>query len=198
MSEETKQDEGVKPDDSKETASDDPLSALSPEAQKIFKETNAGLLTALQKERDANKEATARMATIEKENQERLEKQLQEQGKYKELAEERAKALAEALPKAEQLEAYEATLKEFLQAQIEEIPEEKRSLIPTMLPVKEQLAWLAVNRTLLMKTTAPKIGAGTQGGSESKGVDLTDEERAYARKFKMTDEDYAKYKNPND
>ena len=70
--------QGVKPT----IENDDPLSGLTPEARKIFEETNAGLLSALKKEREANKNAADRLAAIEKENQERLEKQLQEPGKY--------------------------------------------------------------------------------------------------------------------
>ena len=174
--------------------SDDPLSVLSPEARKIFEETNAGLLSALKKERDANKAAADRLAAIEKENQERLEKQLQEQGKYKELAEERAKALAEMQPKADQLEAAQATLKAVLDAQIENIPEAKRSLVPSKLSTEDQLEWIAKNAGQLSKSPSIDQGSGRQGGTQDALVELTPEEREYALKMGVKPEDYAKSK----
>ena len=180
---------GVKP-----TNGDDPLAGLSPEAQAIFKETQAGLLSALQKERDANKSALERLSAIEKEGQERLEKQLQEQGKYKELAEERAKALAEMQPKADQLEAAQATLKLVLNAQIEQIPEDKRSLIPSKLSTEDQLEWISQNRALLSKSKPFDIGAGKQGGTGNEGDTLTAEELEYCKKMNVKPEDYAKAK----
>jgi len=179
---------GVKPT----TENDDPLSGLTPEARKIFEETNAGLLSALQKERDANKNAVARLATIEKENQERLEKQLTEQGKYKELAEERAKALAEMQPKADQLEAAQATLKLVLAAQIENIPESKRSLVPSKLSTEDQLEWISQNAGLLSKSPSIDQGSGKLGGTQDATVDLTPEQREIAKKMNVKPEDYAK------
>ena len=181
---------GVKPP----TNGDDPLAGLSPEAQAIFKETQAGLLSALQKERDANKQAADRLATIEKENQDRLETQLKEQGKYKELAEERAKALAEMQPKADQLEAAQATLKQVLAAQIEQIPEDKRSLVPDKLSTEDQLEWISQNRALLSKKTPFNIGAGQQGGTDNGGDSLTAEELAMCKKMNVSPADYAKQK----
>ena len=179
---------GVKPT----TENDDPLSGLTPEARKIFEETNAGLLSALQKERDANKNAVARLATIEKENQERLEKQLTEQGKYKELAEERAKALAEMQPKADQLEAAQATLKLVLAAHIENIPESKRSLVPSKLSTEDQLEWISQNAGLLSKSPSIDQGSGKLGGTQDATVDLTPEQREIAKKMNVKPEDYAK------
>jgi len=183
--------QGVKPT----IENDDPLSGLTPEARKIFEETNAGLLSALKKEREANKNAADRLAAIEKENQERLEKQLQEQGKYKELAEERAKLLAEMQPKADQLEAAQATLKQVLAAQIEQIPEDKRTLVPGKLSTEDQLDWIAQNRALLSKTKPIDVGAGKLGGSADNGsADLTAEELEMAKKMNVKPEDYAKSK----
>ena len=180
--------------DVKSTKSDDPLAGLSPEAQAIFRETQAGLLSALQKERDANKAAAERLAAIEKEGQERLEKQLAEQGKYKELAEERAKAIAEMQPKADQLEAAQATLKLVLTAQIEQIPEDKRSLVPNKLSTEDQLEWISQNRGLLSKKTPFNIGAGQQGGTDNGGESLTAEELAICKKMSIKPEDYARNK----
>jgi len=181
---------GVKPN----TNGDDPLAGLSPEAQAIFKETQAGLLSALQKERDANKAAAERLSAIEKENQSRLETQLKEQGKYKELAEERANKIAELQPTADKLEAAQATLKLVLAAQIEQIPEDKRSLVPNKLSTEDQLEWISQNRALLSKSKPFDIGAGRQGGTDNGGDSLTAEELAMCKKMNVKPEDYAKSK----
>ena len=178
----------------KEKAGDpqDPLDALSPEAKKIFEETNAGLLSALKKEREANKAAADRLATIEKENQTQLEKQLVEQGKYKELAEERARALAELQPKADKLDSAEATLQLVLDGQILQIPEDKRKLIPDYGTVEDRLNYIAANGDLLRKAEAFDIGASSRGGkSDKKSVVLTDDQKAMAKKLDISNEDYA-------
>jgi hypothetical protein len=178
----------------KEKAGDpqDPLDALSPEAKKIFEETNAGLLSALKKEREANKAAADRLATIEKENQTQLEKQLVEQGKYKELAEERARALAELQPKADKLDSAEATLQLVLDGQILQIPEDKRKLIPDYGTVEDRLNYIAANGDLLRKAEAFDIGASSRGGkSDKKSVVLTDEQKQMAKKLDISNEDYA-------
>ena len=178
----------------KEKAGDpqDPLDALSPEAKKIFEETNAGLLSALKKEREANKAAADRLATIEKENQTQLEKQLVEQGKYKELAEERARALAELQPKADKLDSAEATLQLVLDGQILQIPEDKRKLIPDYGTVEDRLNYIAANGDLLRKAEAFDIGASSRGGkSDKKSVVLTDEQKQMAKKLNISNEDYA-------
>jgi len=170
----------------------DPLDALTPEAKKLFEETNAGLLSALKKEREANKAAAERLATIEKENQKQLEKQLAEQGKYKELAEERARALAELQPKADKLDSAEATLQLVLDGQILQIPEDKRKLIPEYGTVEDRLNYIAANGDLLRKADAFDIGASSRGGkSDKKSVVLTDEQKQMAKKLNISNEDYA-------
>lgn len=143
---------------------------------------------------EENKKLQARLDALETESQKRLETQLAEQGKYKELAEERAQKLAEAQAKADQLEATQAVLSNYLKSQIEEIPEDNRSLIPDTLPVEQQLDWIARNRSKLIKPAAPNIGAGQRGGSGEQTVNLTAEEMEISKRFKMSPEEYAKFK----
>lgn len=178
-----------------EPKADDPLSALSPEARKIFEETQSGLLSALQKEREANDKASKDLETLTKENQKRIEKNLQEQGKYKELAEERAQALAKIQPKADRLEAAEATLEKVLEAQIELIPEDKRALVPAKLSTQDQLEWISANSAALSKAKPVDVGAGKRGGAETKGVVLTSEQKEMAKKMDVSEVDYAKQLN---
>ena len=143
---------------------------------------------------DKAKALEARLAALETEQKAQLEAQLAEQGKYKELAEQRAKQLAEAQSKADKLEAYEATLQKLLDAEVEAIPEDKRGMIPAPLSTEQKLDWIAQNKAHLVKQAPPSIGAGIRGGSQEKSVEISQEEAATAKKFGMTAEEYAKYK----
>jgi flagellar biosynthesis/type III secretory pathway protein FliH len=182
---------GVKP----EEKPSDPLAGLDESSRKLFEDTQAGLLSALKKEREANAEAAKRIAAIEAEQQSRIEKQLEESGQYKQLADERAKALAEAQAKAEKYEETQEVLKKHLDAQIEEIPENKRSLVPTALSVTEQLDWISQNRSLLSKAVPFDTGAGKKGGSGGQSVTLSEDEMKVAQHYGMTPEEYAKHKD---
>ena len=139
-----------------------------------------------------NEDLNVRLDTLEKEGKQRLEAQLQEQGKYKELAEERAKELAEMQPKADQLEAAESALREVLTAQVELIPEDKRSLVPKDYAAKDQLSWIAENQAQLSKLKAPDLNTGKRGGGEDKTVVLTPDQKEYAKITGVSEEDYAK------
>ena len=151
-------------------------------------------LSDLLEERKKRQDAEARATTLEKESQDRLTAQLIEQGKYKDLADQRAEKLAELQPKADQIDAYEATLKKVLDAQVAAIPEDRRALLPEALTTQGQLDWIAKNAAILKAPTAFDIGAGRQGGGEDNKVKLTPEEHAMAVKGGMTDEEYAKFK----
>jgi hypothetical protein len=189
------QDPGVKPTDppAEPPKADDPLSALSPEARKVFEQVNANLLTALEKEREAHREAQKRASVLEKTAQESEKNRLKDKEDYKKLYEEAEKELATYKPKAEKLETYETIMKDNLAAQLAEIPEERRSLVPSWASVEDQLKYIAQNRALLSKSTAFDIGAGKLGGGNNKKtVELTDDQRIFARNTGVTDEEYAK------
>lgn len=143
---------------------------------------------------DANKKLQEQLATTEKERQEQLEAQLKEQGKWKEIAEQRANEMAQLKPKADHADAIEATLKDVLTSQVAELPENMRGLIPDELTTQQKLQWLSKNKSLLLKPAAPNIGAGKQGGSAPEGEQLTAEEIEYAKSFGVKSEDYAKHK----
>jgi len=142
----------------------------------------------------ANKALQEKLATTEKERQEQLEAQLKEQGKWKEIAEQRANEMAALKPKADQLDAIETTLKSVLDSQIAEIPETMRGLVPEALNTQQKLDWLSKNKALLLKPKAVDIGAGKQGGGAPAGADLTQDEIDMAKAFGVKPEDYAKNK----
>ena len=144
---------------------------------------------------EANRKLKDEIDALKKEQQSQLEAQLKEQGRYKELAEQRATELAELRPKAETVDTYEATLISVLAAQIAEIPEAMRDLIPDELTTQQKLNWLSKNRSLLVKPAPHDIGAGKVGGGAPQGVDLTPDEVEMAKSFGLSPEEYAKYKD---
>jgi hypothetical protein len=143
----------------------------------------------IQKRKDLEK----RLAAMEKTHNEAETKRLKESEDYKALYERTAAELADAKPKAEKLEVFETTLRETLTAAIEEIPAERRGLIPEELSVEAQLRWISRNRALLAKSTPFDIGAGKKGGDGKSAVQLTPEQLEAARKTGATPEEYAKY-----
>lgn len=122
------------------------------------------------------------------------EKRLAEQNEFKTIADNRAKELAELKPKAAQVEAYEKTLQEVLDAQVKDIPEDKRGLIPDELTTQQKLNWLAKNAAILKAPGSFDIGAGKRGAEGKTAVTLSPEEIETAKKFGMSAEDYAKHK----
>ena len=142
-----------------------------------------------QKLADERKRADAlEKAAIDKEEQ-----KLKDDKRYKELYENAQLKITELTPKADALATAEETLQAVLLAQIEQVPEDKRMLIPAYGTVEERLSYMASNSDLLKKADAFDIGAGKKGGkSEKKSVVLTDDQKAMAKKTGVSEEDYAK------
>jgi F0F1-type ATP synthase membrane subunit b/b' len=141
------------------------------------------------------KDADKAREAAEKALKEAQEVRLKEKEDYKALYEQTTSELSELKPKAEQFDSYQETMSKLLEAQIEEIPEELRSLIPDELSVKQKIDWIAKNKKLLLKPVGPDIGAGVHGSGGGGGtVKLTPEEQQAAHAFGYTDEEYAKYK----
>lgn len=181
---------GVKP----EAKADDPLSALSPEARELFKTVNAGLLSALQKERDAHSAAEKKAEALEKAQQDAERQRLEKSQEFEKLYQATLTELTNLKPKAEQVEEYEKVLSEQLAAEIETLPDEFKDVIPDGLSTKDQLRWLAKNKSKFMKAEPFDIGAGKRGVKPDKKTELTPEEKELARRFGMSEEDYAKFK----
>jgi hypothetical protein len=182
---------GVKP----ETKTvDELLSSLSPDARKVFEETQKGLLSALQKEREAHSDASKKAEALEKAQQEADRKRLEESQEYKKLYETTLADLTSIKPKAEQVDTYEKTLAAILAAQIEELPEDFRDVVPDGLSTQAKLDWLAKNKSKFMKAEPFDIGAGKRGTKPDKHAELTPEELQIAKRAGLTPEEYAKFK----
>ena len=152
--------------------------------------------TRLDQEIDKRKELEGRLAALEKSSKDAEEQRLADQEKWRELAEKRLEELEAVKPKAAVAEEQEASLQKYLQAQIDEIPEDYQSLIPEQLTTLQKLDWLSVNKAKLLKPIAPDIGAGKRGaGSGSAATELTPEEKEVARRFGYSEKEYAEFKN---
>ena len=142
----------------------------------------------------ANKEMTDRLTAIEKASKEAEEKRMVDQQKYAELADLRLKEIETLKPKAAVAEESEKVLKSVLDAQIAEIPESLRGLVPEGLTIPQTLGWIAKNKALLLKPAGFDIGAGNRGGNAPATIELTQEEIAAAKRLGVKPEEYAKYK----
>lgn len=143
-------------------------------------------------QRDA---AQKKAEALEKAQQDAEKKRLEEANQYKELYEKAQTELTGLKPKAAQVEEYEKTLTDLLDAQVEELPEEFQDVVPDGLSTKQKLDWLAKNKSKFMKAEPFDIGAGKRGTRPEKKQELTPEERQIAADYGMTEEEYAKHKN---
>ena len=120
---------------------------------------------------------------------------MEENQEYKDLYEKAKSELSELKPKADQVESWKETMESLLEAQIEEIPEDLRGLIPREeLTVKQTLDWIAKNKQLLLKPVGPDLNAGSQGsktpGESTQTRELSNDEKLVARRFGFTDKEY--------
>lgn len=141
--------------------------------------------------------ATRRVAlkNAEEEQRKREQAQLAEQGRFKELAEQRAKEAESLKPYKDRAESLEALLRASNEARISRIPEQFRSIVPVDYAPEKLATWLDDNATKLVRPTAPQTDAGAgAGGGGGRAVDLSPEEIETAKKMGIKPEDYAKYK----
>jgi phage I-like protein len=161
------------------------------DAQKII-----GALTKRLEERDAKiaklaerfDEADARMKAMEQAQRQRLE----ESGNYAEIAKRYQTELESLKPVAERAQSLEAIIRESNETRLAGIPETYRNLVPTDYAPEKLQAWLNANEPLLKRTPPPSLDAGAGANTPpSDSVRLTAEQKATAKKFGLTDEEYA-------
>lgn len=119
--------------------------------------------------------------------------QLAEQGRWRELAEQRQAELDALKPRLEVADRVTAETKTRNDKRIEALPPALKALVPDGDPAKVA-QWLDALDQALPNPAAFSLDAGNQGGGGAKPVRLTDQERAVAQRFGMTDDEYAKYK----
>jgi beta-glucosidase-like glycosyl hydrolase len=111
------------------------------------------------------KEAEARLAALEQERKTENEKRLEEQERWKELAEDRAQKLAEAERKAAKADEYEADMAAYIKEMEEKIPENMKGLIPDG-AIEQRFRWIKRNQDFLLKPAAPTTAAGVRGSGQ--------------------------------
>lgn len=141
-------------------------------------------------------ELKAQLAESEATRQKQKDAELTEQNRWQELAESRAIELEAANLKATRTDELEAALLQTLEARIEAIPENMRSIVPSHGTPQERLAWLNENAEQLTMPKAPVMdgGAGSHSGGGAQLPTLTAMEKELADQFGMTHEKYAKRK----
>ena len=139
-------------------------------------------------------ELRAELERLKQQENDRIQKQLEEQGEYKKIAETMKAQLAEAQQRAAKAEEYEQDMKAYVEETTAKIPDDLKSFVPDG-TVRQQFVWLKTNSEKLMKPQAPPTGAGARGaGGSTTQIELSPEEQLIAKKFGMTDEEYFKYK----
>ena len=141
------------------------------------------------------KDGERKIAANETASKEAEEQRLKDNEEYKKLAETYQAELETLKPKAAVADEQEKILQEVVAAQIEELPEDARTLVPDVSTLK-QLSWLAVNKPKLMKPTAPGLFVGVRGAEQrTVNAELTNEELQTASDYGMTPEEYANNKD---
>lgn len=124
-------------------------------------------------------------------------KKLADEGKFQDLLKEREQELESFRPYKDEAEALRQVIQAGNEKLIAQIPEDRRSIVPDLTPVKLR-EWLDTNLSLLTRQAAPDFdagaGAGSGKGNGSAPVQLTDAEKQMARSANMSDEQYAEYK----
>lgn len=132
------------------------------------------------------KSLSERLSAIEEGTRKRLE----EEGNFRELAQKRAADLESLKPLAERAQALEAIIRESNEARVKAVPENMRNLIPMDYAPEKLQAWLNANEALLRRSPAPDFDAGAGGSGGSASTKLTEEQRAMAKRFGLTEEQY--------
>ncbi len=137
---------------------------------------------------DAKNAAEAELQNYRNAEAARKLKEQQEAGKFQEV-------IDTLRPKAERVDTLEKTLKGYLDAEVAEIPEDMRSLVPAG-DVTTQLEWVKKAKAagVFKKPTASPLDGGRQGdgGGGQTAVKLTPEQKAAAARAGMTEEQFIK------
>lgn len=146
--------------------------------------------------RQQAKERRLALKKAEDEAREREQIRLQEEGNWKQLAENAQKELARTKPYEERANALDAIIRARNDALIAQLPEHLRKAVPTDYPPEKLHSWLDATVPILTKPTAPDLnqGAGGSGGGTKQTPQLSEEEKRIAKAFGLSEEDYAKNK----
>lgn len=145
------------------------------------------------------KDAKTRADALELAAQNAEKKRLEEAQDFKALYEKAQAEITGLKPKADALTEMEKSLTSVLEAQVKELPEQFRDIVPDGLSVQAKLEWLSKHKNAFMKPDAFDIGAGAKGAKkpDEKATELSAEEKEAAKYLGMSDADYTLYKDKN-
>jgi hypothetical protein len=134
------------------------------------------------------KKAEAELAKIQAEQEAARQAKLAADGNFQEI-------IAGLEPKAKRVDELEGVVKTLLDAELEKVPEQFRTLIPQG-DVVSRLNWVQQAKAsgLFAGRAAPNTDAGAQGGQEANPAKLTPEELAICQRYHISPEVYAKRK----
>ena len=121
------------------------------------------------------------------------EAQLVEDQKWQQLAEDRQARITELEPYEAQLQAIVTATQERNASRIENIPDDKKSLIPDYADPQKLASWLDANEaTLNAKTAVPSLNGGAGSGSARvRATVLSDDQLRQAKKMGLTADEYS-------
>ena len=137
-----------------------------------------------------NKAAQTQLDTLAKKESDREEAAKLARGEHEEV-------IADLKPKAEQAEHYADEIAGMLAHEIEQIPEDKRDLVPEGDPLTI-LKWVRKANTagIFALPKPPETDAGALGDKTDKHIELTPEEKRLVASIPdFSEEDYAKQKS---
>lgn len=121
-------------------------------------------------------------------------KQLEADGKFKELAEQRAAEIAELQGYKERAATLDTMFRESNKKRVEQVPETMRGLVPTEYSPEQLAGWLDANSARLTQRPAPEMDAGAGAGGGKKLPKLSSFEKQVADASGMTETEYAEFK----
>lgn len=143
----------------------------------------------------AEKRAADAEAALKKQQREASAKEkdvLTAQGQFKQLYETANGELEQLRPKAERVEALEATVKKMVDARVKGLPTQFQGLVPQYADPLQTLEWIEKNAGVLRNPNAPNLdpgaGQGASGGGGGSTVTLTAEEAAIAKRMGVSPE----------
>lgn len=145
--------------------------------------------------RQLRAEAADRRKALEKAEREAAQREqarLAEEGRWKELAEQRERDLAKVQPYQERAAALESMIIASNKTRMERIPEDMRALVPTEYPPERLAGWLDANFDRLLKRPAPDVDAGAGAGAGNGLPRLSQEQIEMARMMGVSLDAYAK------
>jgi DNA repair exonuclease SbcCD ATPase subunit len=120
------------------------------------------------------------------------EAELEKNAEWQQLAEERAAKIAELARDKERLEQLENAAAVSNGQRIEALPDEWRAIVPMYDDALQLEKWLDAAEKKVISSRPPVVPTGAgELGDRQPVVKLTPEQKEMARKFKLTDEEYA-------